>query len=68
MKMNACIAIRFVSAMVAITEVFRIATAIGAEKKKGCTNLTAGSCAEIVLLVYWKKWRWIENESKTNII
>lgn len=60
MKMNACIAIRFASVMDALTAECRIATAIGAEKKKSCTNLTAGSCVKIVLLVYWTKWRWIE--------
>lgn len=60
MKMNVCIAIRFVSVMDVLTVGFRIATAIGAEKKKSCTNLTAGSCVKIVLLVYWTKWRWIE--------
>lgn len=51
MKMNACIAIRFVSVMVDLTAGFRITTAIGAERKKSCTNLTEGSCAEIVLLI-----------------
>ena len=62
MKMNAFIVIRFVSVMDVRTGWFRIATAIGAEKKKGCTNLTAGSCVKIVLLICWMKWRWIENE------
>lgn len=60
MKMNVCIVTQFASVMDVQTAGCRIATAIGAEKKKSCTNLTAGSCVKIVLLICWMKWRWDE--------